>query len=80
MSIQASFVKNTLFNMIIFFHLCTMNMFYYLDAIKWDKIENSAEVSSFSHNALSGFLSLRLGLSAAGDGQATFKNFVYTPK
>ena len=54
-----------------------VNMFYSLDGKEWMKIENSAEVSSFNHNALSGFMSLRLGLSAVGEGQVTFKNFVY---
>ena len=54
-----------------------VNMFYSLDGKAWKKIENSAEVSSFHHNVLSGFMSLRLGLSAVGDGQVTFKNFVY---
>ncbi|WP_233566046.1 MULTISPECIES: family 43 glycosylhydrolase [unclassified Flavobacterium] len=54
-----------------------VNMFYSLDGKEWIKIENSAEVSSFNHNVLSGFMSLRLGLSSVGEGQVTFKNFVY---
>ena len=54
-----------------------VNMFYSIDGKEWNKIENSAEVSSFNHNVLSGFMSLRLGLSAVGEGQVTFKNFVY---
>jgi xylan 1,4-beta-xylosidase len=58
----------------------TVNMFYSIDGKDWSKIENSAEVSSFNHNVLSGFMSLKLGLSAVGDGFVTFKNFVYTPK
>ena len=57
-----------------------VNLFYSLDGKQWQKIENSAEVSSFNHNALSGFMSLKLGLSAVGDGQVTFRNFVYSPK
>jgi xylan 1,4-beta-xylosidase len=56
-----------------------VNMFYSIDGKEWNKIENSAEVSSFNHNVLSGFMSLRLGLSAVGEGQVTFKNFVYKP-
>ncbi|HKO76504.1 MAG TPA: family 43 glycosylhydrolase [Flavobacterium sp.] len=57
-----------------------VNMFYSIDGKDWLKIENSAEVSSFNHNVLSGFMSLKLGLSAVGEGAVTFKNFVYTPK
>jgi xylan 1,4-beta-xylosidase len=57
-----------------------VNMFYSIDGKDWSKIENSAEVSSFNHNVLSGFMSLKLGLSAVGDGYVTFKNFVYSPK
>lgn len=56
-----------------------VNMFYSFDGENWNKIENSAEVSSFHHNALSGFMSLRLGLSAVGEGMVTFKNFIYKP-
>lgn len=57
-----------------------VNMFYSIDGKEWMKIENSAEVSSFNHNVLSGFMSLRLGLSAVGEGQVTFKNFIYKPE
>lgn len=57
----------------------TVDLYYSLDGQKWQKIENSLEVSGFNHNVLSGFLSLRLGLSAVGDGTITFKNFRYTP-
>lgn len=56
-----------------------VNMFYSIDGKEWSKIENSAEVSSFNHNVLSGFMSLRLGLSAVGNGQVTFKKFIYKP-
>ncbi|GAA6766717.1 hypothetical protein AAFH68_26600 [Flavobacterium sp. CGRL1] len=52
-------------------------MFYSIDGKEWKKIENSAEVSAFHHNVLSGFMSLRLGLSAVGEGQVTFRNFKY---
>lgn len=54
-----------------------VNMFYSIDGKTWTKIENSAEVSAFHHNVLSGFMSLRLGLSAVGEGQVTFRNFIY---
>jgi xylan 1,4-beta-xylosidase len=57
----------------------TVDMYYSLDGQKWLKIENSLEVSGFNHNVLSGFMSLRLGLCAMGNGSVTFKNFKYMP-
>lgn len=57
----------------------TVDMYYSLNGKQWLKIENSLEVSAFHHNVLSGFMSLRLGLTAVGNGTVTFKNFVYTP-
>ncbi|WP_091380745.1 family 43 glycosylhydrolase [Mucilaginibacter mallensis] len=56
----------------------TVDMYYSIDGQKWNKIENSVEVSGYNHNVLSGFLSLRLGLCAMGDGDVKFKNFTYT--
>jgi beta-xylosidase len=55
----------------------TVDMYYSTDGIKWNKIENSVEVSSLHHNVLGGFLSLRLGLCSMGDGIVKFKNFTY---
>jgi xylan 1,4-beta-xylosidase len=55
----------------------TVDMYYSIDGQKWNKIENSVEVSGYNHNVLSGFLSLRLGLCSIGDGNVKFKNFVY---
>jgi beta-xylosidase len=52
-------------------------MYYSTDGIKWNKIENSVEVSALQHNVLGGFLSLRLGLCSIGDGVVTFNNFTY---
>lgn len=57
----------------------TVNMFYSTDGKTWNKLENSLEVASYNHNVLSSFLSLRLGLTASGNGAVTFKNFVYRP-
>ena len=54
-----------------------VDMFYSSDGKQWNKIENSAEVTGYNHNVLGGFLSLRLGLCAIGDGNVKFKNFVY---
>lgn len=60
-------------------HNHTINYYYSTDGTEWHKIDNSAEVGAFHHNVLSGFLSLRIGLTAIGDGKVTFKNFTYTP-
>jgi xylan 1,4-beta-xylosidase len=57
----------------------TVDMYYSKDGVKWNKIENSFEVSGMHHNVLSGFLSLRIGLCSIGEGKVTFKNFKYTP-
>jgi xylan 1,4-beta-xylosidase len=55
----------------------TVDMYYSADGIKWNKIENSLEVSGMHHNVLGGFLSLQIGLCSMGEGKATFKNFKY---
>jgi xylan 1,4-beta-xylosidase len=57
----------------------TVDMFYSIDGIKWNKGPSSIEISSLNHNALSGFLSLRIGLCSIGEGTVRFKNFVYKP-
>jgi beta-xylosidase len=54
-----------------------VDMYYSIDGKKWNKIESSLEVSSYHHNVLGGFLSLRLGLCSIGDGKVKFKNFIY---
>ncbi|WP_338731595.1 family 43 glycosylhydrolase [Mangrovimonas cancribranchiae] len=54
-----------------------VDMYYSLDGKTWQKIESSLEVSGYHHNVLSGFLSLRIGLVAIGEGEVTFKNFKY---
>lgn len=58
----------------------TVDMFYSLDGKNWIKIENSLEVSGLHHNVLSGFMSLKLGLCAIGDGSVIFKKFSYKPE
>jgi xylan 1,4-beta-xylosidase len=56
----------------------TVDMYYSTDGTTWKKTENSLEVSGMHHNVLGGFISLRLGLVAVGNGVVTFKNFTYT--
>ena len=55
----------------------TVDLYYSTDGIKWNKIENSLEISGKHHNVLGGFLSLKIGLCSMGDGKVTFKNFKY---
>jgi xylan 1,4-beta-xylosidase len=55
----------------------TVNMFYSKNGTDWIKIENSFEASAYHHNILSGFMSLRIGLTAFGSGKVRFKNFKY---
>jgi len=55
----------------------TVDMFYSKDGKNWIKIESSLEMSGFHHNVLSGFLSLRIGLCAIGEGRVRFENFRY---
>ena len=55
----------------------TVDLYYSTDGIKWNKIENSIEISGFNHNALGGFLGIRIGLCSIGEGKVTFKNFKF---
>ena len=53
-------------------------IFYYSsDGIEWVRIGHVIETSGFNHNVFEGFLSLRLGVYAAGDGKAVFRDFKY---
>ena len=56
-----------------------VNMYYSAEGKRWTKIENSVDVSCYHHNVLGGFLSLRLGLCALGEGKVVFRNFRYSP-
>ncbi|WP_219838556.1 family 43 glycosylhydrolase [Paenibacillus sp. R14(2021)] len=53
--------------------------FFSTDGVVWTKFEHSFETSGWHHNALGGFLALRLALWARGEGNVTFRNFVYRP-
>lgn len=47
------------------------------DGLEWTQFEHSFETSGWHHNALGGFLALRLALLAQGDGRVTFTHFKY---
>jgi beta-xylosidase len=43
----------------------------------WRRFDRGMEVSGYHHNVRGGFLMLRPGLYAAGDGEARFRHFTY---
>ncbi|RAR42351.1 family 43 glycosylhydrolase [Paenibacillus sp. MDMC362] len=51
--------------------------YYSHDGSTWRKFPHSFEASGFHHNALGGYLALRIGLDACGEGKVMFKNFQY---
>ncbi|MBM6578091.1 family 43 glycosylhydrolase [Microvirga sp. SRT01] len=53
-----------------------VTFFYSRDGRNWTK-DRSVEVAGYNHNVADGFLSLRPGVFAAGDGRARFRNFRY---
>ena len=57
----------------------TVDLFYSLDGENWIKIENSLNISGFHHNVLGGFMGVRIGLCAIGEGAVKFRNFKYEP-
>jgi beta-xylosidase len=54
-----------------------LSMFSSTDGITWTRFPTGINVSTYNHNTRGDFLSLRPALYAAGQGQATFKNFQY---
>jgi xylan 1,4-beta-xylosidase len=52
--------------------------FYYSNNGKnWTRVERSIDATGFNHNIFGGFMSLRAGLFAFGQGNVTYDNFVY---
>jgi xylan 1,4-beta-xylosidase len=47
------------------------------DGKAWKRIERSLDATGYNHNVFHGFLSLRAGLYAFGEGIVTFDNFIY---
>lgn len=50
---------------------------YSEDGVNWKKLQHAYDASGFHHNALGGFLALRIGLDAAGEGEVRFSNWTY---
>jgi beta-xylosidase len=47
------------------------------DGKTWQRFDRGMEVSGYHHNVRGGFLMLKPGLYAAGEGEARFRNFIY---
>jgi xylan 1,4-beta-xylosidase len=54
-----------------------IKLYYRQDGQSWIKFPQAMEVSGYHHNTIGDFLSLRLGVFAAGQGEAVFRNFKY---
>lgn len=47
------------------------------DGVNWKRFDRQMEVSGYHHNVRGGFMMLRPGLYAAGEGEARFRNFKF---
>jgi len=56
-----------------------VSYYYAGPGMKWTKIIESEDISGLHHNMLGGFLSVRPGIFAAGNGKAVFARFIYRP-
>ncbi|MDR1673727.1 MAG: family 43 glycosylhydrolase [Bacteroidales bacterium] len=54
-----------------------VSFYYSADGKEWIRLERSLELTGFNHNVFGGFLSLRAGVYAFGEGEAVFDNFIY---
>ncbi|WP_051250445.1 family 43 glycosylhydrolase [Paenibacillus harenae] len=55
----------------------TVIMFYSTDGVEWTRFPAALEVSGYHHNNFGDFISLRLGIYAAGNGEAEISGFRY---
>jgi xylan 1,4-beta-xylosidase len=70
MATKTVHIKVTNRNNVVTFH-------YSHDGTSWTQHPWQMEVSGFHHNVLGGFLSLKVGIYCAGDGEVTVRNFNY---
>ena len=47
------------------------------DGVTWQRFDRGMEVSGYNQNVRGGFMMLRPGIYAAGEGEARFKNFKF---
>jgi beta-xylosidase len=54
-----------------------VSFYYSSDGKTWNRLERSINATGFNHNVFGGFMSLRAGLFAFGEGKVVFDNFIY---
>lgn len=54
-----------------------VSFYYGNDGKTWNRLERTIDATGFNHNVFGGFMSLRAGLFAFGEGKVKFDNFVY---
>ncbi len=54
-----------------------VTMYYSNDGSVWEMFLTAMETSGYHHNVMGGFMSLRLGIYAAGEGKVLFDHFRY---
>lgn len=54
-----------------------VSFYYSADGKNWNRVERSIDATGFNHNIFGGFMSLRAGLFAFGEGNVRFDNFQY---
>lgn len=54
-----------------------VSFYYSNDGKNWTRVERTIDATGFNHNIFGGFMSLRAGLYAFGEGKVQFDNFVY---
>ena len=54
-----------------------VSFYYSANGKEWILLEGGLDVTDFNHNICGGFLSLRAGLYAFGEGAVLFDNFIY---
>lgn len=54
-----------------------VSFYYSKDGKNWNRVERTIDATGFNHNVFGGFMSLRAGIFAFGNGKVRFDNFVY---
>lgn len=54
-----------------------VSFYYSADGKNWNRVERTIDATGFNHNIFGGFMSLRAGIFAFGEGRVLFDNFVY---
>jgi beta-xylosidase len=54
-----------------------ISFYYSKNGKDWTRVERTIDATGFNHNIFGGFMSLRAGLFAFGDGKVMFDDFIY---